>query len=168
MRTYRYVNLKTRVVHTLSVDDNDPPSMELQSENRTELLAGEDVAKLPVYGKIAAGVPIQMNEELGEIFYFPKQWHRGAQYFVLKVAGDSMENAGIKAGDYVVVRQQQTADNLDIVVVALGDEATVKRFSRMGSSVILLSDNPKYDPIMLKEEKVSVLGMVVGTIHANL
>ena len=58
----------------------------------------------PVYGRIAAGRPIHMNREEGEGFYFPADWHRGAEHFVLKVRGDSMQGAGISNGDYVVVR----------------------------------------------------------------
>jgi DNA helicase II / ATP-dependent DNA helicase PcrA len=75
-----------------------------------------------------------------------------------------MQNAGIEAGDCVVVRQQPTANNLDIAVVAIGGDATLKRFRRMGENVILLSENPSYDPIMLSEGQVNILGIAVGVV----
>ena len=75
-----------------------------------------------------------------------------------------MQNAGIEAGDCVVVRQQSMAENLDIAVVAIGGDATLKRFTRMGENVILLSENPSYDPIMLSEGQVSILGIAVGVV----
>ena len=108
-----------------------------------------------------------MNPELEDRLYFPKDWHRGADHFVLKVSGDSMQNAGIEAGDCVVVRQQPMAENLDIAVVAIGGDATLKRFTRMGENVILLSENPSYDPIMLSEGQVSILGIAVGVVKTG-
>ena len=164
MRTYRHRNLKTGLEHSLSVDESDPSTLEMQSQDGTMLIEGEAVVRLPVYGKIAAGQPLHMHPELDDSFYFPKAWHQGADHFVLKVSGDSMQNAGIEADDYVVVRQQPTAENLDIAVVAIDDDATLKRFTRMGENVILLSENPAYDPIMLSEGQVKILGIAVGVV----
>ncbi len=78
-----------------------------------------------------------------------------------------MQNAGIEAGDCVVVRQQSMAENLDIAVVAIGGDATLKRFTRLGDNVILLSENPSYDPIMLSEGQVSILGIAVGVVKTG-
>ena len=75
-----------------------------------------------------------------------------------------MSNAGIEDNDYVVIRSQAGAENLDIAVVAIDDSATLKRFSRMGSNILLLAENPKYDPIMLNEDQVSILGVAVGLV----
>ena len=75
-----------------------------------------------------------------------------------------MQNAGIEDGDYVVIRHQATAENLDIAVVALDENATLKRFNRMGDNILLIAENPKYDPIMLTEEQVSILGIAVGLV----
>ena len=122
--------------------------LEVQNQDSTVFVEGDDICRLPVYGRIAAGQPIHMNPEIGEAFYFPKDWHRGAEHFVLKVRGDSMENAGVFHGDYVVVRTQSTADNLDLAVVAIGEEATLKKFNRMGSNILLTSENPSYEPIL--------------------
>ena len=164
MRVYRHRNLKTGLEHALSVDESDPSRLEVQSHDGSTLVEGKDVYRLPVYGNVAAGQPLQINPELEDRLYFPKNWHRGADHFGLKVSGDSMQNAGIEAGDCVVVRQQPMAANLDIAVVAIGGDATLKRFTRMGENVILLSENPAYDPILLSEGQVSILGIAVGVV----
>ena len=164
MRQFRYSNLKTGVEHKLSFDENDPSSLEVYNHERTEFFEGHNVARLPVYGKIAAGVPIHMNSEIDDLYYFPKTWFRGAEHFVLKVRGDSMENAGIVDGDFVVIRKQGTAENLEIAVVAVNEDATLKRFRWMGENVLLLAENPKYDPILMQPDQVSVLGVAVGII----
>jgi SOS regulatory protein LexA len=164
LKNYSYLNFKTGGTYTLAVDENDPSSLELFSENGSRLIEQANISKLPVYGKIAAGVPLSMNPELEDTFYFPNEWHRGAEHYLLKIRGDSMHNAGINDGDYVVIRHQTTAENLDITVVAVDDSATLKRFSRMGNNILLIAENPKYDPIMLNEEQVSVLGVAVGLV----
>jgi SOS regulatory protein LexA len=164
LENYSYLNLKTGRSYNLAIDQNDPSSMEVSHENAIQFVEQHDMSKLPVYDRIAAGEPLEMNPRLEETFYFPKQWHRGAEHFILKVRGDSMRNAGIEDNDYVVVRSQVTAENLDIAVVAIDDTATLKRFSRMGSNVLLLAENPKYDPIMLNEDQVSILGVAVGLV----
>jgi SOS regulatory protein LexA len=164
MLSYEYRNLKHRMNYRLLIDGNDPSSLEVQNPDCTVFVEGADICKLPVFGRIAAGQPIHMNPEIGEAFYFPQEWHRGAEHFVLKVSGESMQNAGVSDGDYVVVRTQSTAANLDLAVVAIGEEATLKKFNRMGSSVLLTSENPSYEPIMLTEGQVSVIGVAVGLI----
>lgn len=105
-----------------------------------------------------------MNPESGETLYLPEDWTRGAEHFALQVNGDSMTGADIHEGDLVVIRRQNTADNLDIVAVAIGDEATLKRFKKAGSTAVLTAENPKYDPIVLDGEQVAILGRAVGVI----
>jgi SOS regulatory protein LexA len=164
LKTYSYLNFKTNIQYSLAVDDNDPTSLDLTGENKSRSVEQQNMSRLPVYGKIAAGVPLNMNPELEDVFYFPKEWHRGAEHYLLKIRGDSMQNAGIEDGDYVVVRHQTTAENLDIAVVALDESATLKRFNRMGDNIVLIAENPNYDPIMLTEEQVAVLGIAVGLV----
>lgn len=120
--------------------------------------------KLPVYGRIAAGIPLEMNPLIEDALFLPKEWLRGAQYFALRVEGDSMINAGLENGDFVIVRQQSTAENLDIVVAAIEEEATLKKFSRMGSNVLLIAENPSYDPILCEEEQVRIIGKATHLI----
>lgn len=159
-----YRQLKTGRETRFCYDPNQPTSLELEWGGECELVEKEGLERLPVYGRIAAGQPIHLNPELDQEIYLPKSWVAGGQYFILKVYGDSMTGAAIDDGDLVLVRAQDAADNLDVVVVALGEEGTLKRFSKMGSSAILLAENPKYDPILLEDEQVRIMGIAVGVI----
>ncbi len=161
------MNFKTSRRYNLAIDENDPSSLEVSSENGSLLVEQHNMISLPVYDKIAAGDPLEMNPLLEDTFYFPKEWHRGAEYFILKIKGDSMRNAGIEDNDYVVIRSQTTAENLDIIVAAIDNSATLKRFSRMGNNILLLAENPKYDPIMLNEDQVVILGVAVGLLKQS-
>jgi SOS regulatory protein LexA len=159
-----YRQLKTGRETRFCYDHNHPTSLELEWGGECELVEKEGLERLPVYGRIAAGQPIHLNPELDQEIYLPKSWVAGGQYFILKVYGDSMTGAAIDDGDLVLVRAQDAADNLDVVVVALGEEGTLKRFSKMGSNAILPAENPKYDPILLEDEQVRIMGIAVGVI----
>jgi SOS regulatory protein LexA len=164
---HTYHHLKTGQEAVFCFDPNDPTSMEFDCQGDCELLDETKLAKITVYGSIAAGQPLHMNTELDEDVYLPRAWVRGADHFALKVKGDSMTGAEIDDGDIVVARVQPGADNLDIVVVALGDEGTLKRFSKMGNNAILLAENPKYDPILLDDDQVNIIGLAVGVIKSG-
>lgn len=114
---------------------------------------------VPLVGTVAAGVPILAEENIDG--YLP--WEADPDCFALRVKGDSMINAHIFDGDTVVVRPQPTAVNGEIVVALLGDEATVKRFSRRGGEVWLLPENPEYAPIDGREARI--LGRVCTVIR---
>ncbi len=114
---------------------------------------------IPVVGTVAAGQPILAEENVDG--YLP--WEGGSGWFALRVKGESMKNAGILPGDKVVIRPQQTAENGEIVVALLGDEATVKRFSNRNGHVWLLPENDEYEPIDGTE--ASVLGVVRGVVR---
>ena len=118
---------------------------------------------MPVLGRIAAGVPIMAEESVEEVFPLPKQLVGEGQLFLLKVVGDSMVDAAICDGDWVVVRQQPAAENGDIVAAMLDNEATVKTFKRAGGQVWLMPHNPAFDPIPGNE--ATVLGKVVTIIR---
>lgn len=162
-----YHDLKTGQDMMLCYDPEDPTSMELDRQGKCEFLVENQLVRIPVYGSIAAGQPLNMNIEFDNDIYLPKAWVKGVEHFGLKVRGDSMIGAGIDHGDIVVVKAQSVADNLSIVVVALGDEGTLKRFSKMGNNAILQSDNPKYDPIMLSGDQLQILGLAVGVIKRD-
>ena len=102
--------------------------------------------RIPIVGHVAAGSPILAQECIEDYLTFDTGG-RPEEYFALRVRGESMINAGILPDDLVVVRQQRTANNGEIVVALLGEEATVKRFSRRGGQVWLLPENPAFDPI---------------------
>ncbi|MDP4098614.1 transcriptional repressor LexA [Paenibacillus sp. P96] len=136
-----------------------------------ELLGQEDsdqghtfnytVTRVPVVGKVTAGIPITATENIEDYFPLPQQFVGDDKMFMLNVVGDSMIEAGISNGDYVIVRQQQTANNGDIVVAMTeDDEATVKTFYKEKDHVRLQPENPKYEPLRLT--RVSILGKVVG------
>lgn len=102
--------------------------------------------RIPIVGDVAAGSPILAEECIEDYLTFDTGGH-GDEYFALRVRGESMLNAGILPGDLVVVRRQQTANNGEIVVALLEDEATVKRFSRRNGEIWLLPENDDYSPI---------------------
>jgi repressor LexA len=118
---------------------------------------------VPVVGRIAAGGPILADERVEEIFPLPRQLVGDGTLFLLEVRGESMVDAAICDGDYVVVRQQPNADNGDIVAALLDNEATVKTFQRRDGKVWLLPHNPAYDPI--DGTDATVLGKVVTVIR---
>jgi repressor LexA len=102
---------------------------------------------VPVVGRIAAGGPILAEQLVEDVFPLPRQIVGDGELFLLEVKGDSMIEAAITEGDWVVVQRQQSADNGDIVAALLDNEATVKTFSRKNGKVWLLPANPDYSPI---------------------
>ncbi|WP_445161031.1 transcriptional repressor LexA [Mycobacterium sp. Dal123C01] len=130
-------------------------------------VAGSDALPEPTYvpvlGRIAAGGPILAEEAVEDIFPLPRELVGEGTLFLLKVVGESMIEAAICDGDWVVVRQQNVADNGDIVAAMLDGEATVKTFKRAGGQVWLMPHNPAFDPIPGNE--ATVLGKVVTVIR---
>ncbi len=120
-------------------------------------------AYVPVVGRIAAGGPILADQVVEDVFPLPRQLVGDGQLFLLQVKGDSMIDAAISDGDWVVVRQQPSADNGDIVAAMLDGEATVKTFRRRDGHVWLLPSNPAYDPI--DGDAATVLGRVTAVLR---
>jgi repressor LexA len=118
---------------------------------------------VPLLGRIAAGGPILAEERYDDVFPLPKQLVGDGELFLLEVSGDSMIDAAICDGDYVVVRREQTASNGDIVAALLGDEATVKTFQRKDGNVWLLPHNAAYDPI--DGTHATILGKVTAVLR---
>ena len=115
---------------------------------------------LPLVGQVAAGSPVLAEENIEEYVTVPEIAGGDQGEFVLEVKGDSMINAGILEGDHVIVRKQDTAENGEIVVALVGEEATVKRFFREEQHVRLQPENDALDAILTRE--VQLLGRVVG------
>lgn len=126
-------------------------------------LIKKEMVNVPVVGKVTAGQPILAVENVEDSFPLPLDFVRSDNVFILSVRGDSMIEAGILDGDYVLVRQQSTAKNGDIVVALLGDEATVKTFYKENDHIRLQPENPTLQPILVKE--VSILGKVIGVFR---
>jgi repressor LexA len=150
-------------------DPTKPRALELRRETRSEAAADADVRRLPLVGQIAAGGPLLAEQNVEDYLAVPEPLSRGGDEFLLRVKGDSMIQAGILDGDFVVVRRQQTAQNGDIVAALAGedeaaDEATVKRFFRDGGRVRLQPENDALEPIYAAH--VQILGKVIGVFRA--
>jgi len=137
-------------------DPTKPRAITLPPEQLPSPLA--DLNLVPVVGEVTAGMPILARENIEDYFPLPSSFK--GKTFMLRVKGDSMSGAGIMDGDLVVVRCQNWADNGDIVVAMIGDEATIKRFYREKDSVRLQPENDNYAPIYSRE--VDIVGKVTG------
>lgn len=125
--------------------------------------AAPNSVAVPMVGRIAAGGPILAEERVEDVFAMPRQLVGEGTLFMLEVSGDSMIDAAICDGDWVVVRQQPTANNGDIVAALLDNEATVKTFKRTDNHVWLMPHNESYDPI--DGDHASVMGKVVAVMR---
>ncbi len=153
-------------------DPNRPRAVDVRGSDDTPAAPVTDVAGsdalpeptfVPVLGRIAAGGPILAEEAVEDVFPLPRELVGEGTLFLLKVVGDSMVEAAICDGDWVVVRQQHVADNGDIVAAMLDGEATVKTFKRASGQVWLMPHNPAFDPIPGND--ATVLGKVVTVIR---
>jgi repressor LexA len=123
-----------------------------------------DAVLVPLVGRIAAGIPITAEQQIDEVFPVPRQLTGKGDMFMLKVVGESMIDAAICDGDWVVVRQQRTAENGDIVAAMLDNEATVKVFRQRDGHTWLLPRNSNFEPIL--GDHAEVLGKVVTVLRA--
>jgi repressor LexA len=123
-----------------------------------------DAAMVPLVGRIAAGIPITADQQVDEVFPLPRQLVGKGDLFMLKVVGESMIDAAICDGDWVVVRQQKTAENGDIVAAMLDNEATVKVFKQRDGHTWLLPRNSAFEPIL--GDYAEVLGKVVAVLRS--
>jgi repressor LexA len=126
-------------------------------------IPSQEAIYVPLVGRIAAGGPILAEQSVEDVFPLPRQLVGEGTLFLLKVAGDSMINAAIADGDWVVVRQQPDALNGDIVAAMIDGEATVKTFKKSDGHVWLMPHNPSYAPILGDES--SILGKVVAVLR---
>lgn len=121
------------------------------------------VVQVPIVGRVTAGLPILAQENIEDTFPLPAEMVKSDNVFFLKVRGESMINAGILNGDLILVRQQNTANNGDIVVALIGDEATVKRFFKEKTLIRLQPENTMMEPIYSQD--VMILGKVIGVFR---
>ena len=130
------------------------------------LVAANDVRELSVLGKIAAGTPIEAIQQERDRMPVPESMLGAGEHFVLEVQGDSMLNAGILDGDFVVIRRTDSATSGDIVVaLVMGEEATLKRLRKKGASIALEAANPAYETRIFGPDQVQVQGRLVGLIR---
>jgi repressor LexA len=126
-------------------------------------IPSQEAIYVPLVGRIAAGGPILAEQSVEDVFPLPRQLVGEGTLFLLKVAGDSMMNAAITDGDWVVVRQQEVAENGEIVAAMLDGEATVKTFKQSDGHVWLIPHNPAYTPIL--GDEATILGRVVAVLR---
>lgn len=128
-----------------------------------ESIPDEEVVSVPLVGTVAAGMPILAQENIIEHFPLPIRFAKNHDLFMLRVKGESMINAGILDGDYVIVERRQTAENGQMVVALLEDSATVKTFYREKDCIRLQPENDTLEPIYTKE--IAILGVVKGVFR---
>ena len=148
-------------------DPTKPRAIEVRWDpNSGAVLERRPARYIPLVGDVAAGTDVLAQENVEEILPLPSDFTGDGELFMLHVRGDSMIDAGILDGDYVVARVQVTADKGDIVVAGLpGEEATVKTYSRKGHKVILTPSNPRLEPIELDAADVTIYGKVVTVLR---
>jgi len=146
-------------------DPTKPRAIEVIDPGQPVDLRRAPVRDVPLVGRIAAGSPILAEEDIEEILPLPTDLVGNDPVFMLRVHGDSMIDAGIFDADLVVIRRQADASNGDIVAALIdGEEATVKRFQREADRVVLIAENPDYEP-MVFTEGVEILGRVVAVLR---
>ncbi len=142
-------------------DPTKPRAIEILDNDESSSAFPLAVSRVPLVGKVTAGAPITATENIEDYFPLPSHFVGDNDVFMLHVSGDSMIEAGIHDGDYVIVRQQQTATNGDIVVAMTDEnEATVKTFYKEKDHIRLQPENPTMQPLLLKH--VTILGKVIG------
>jgi repressor LexA len=152
-------------------DPNRPRALEVlidlpssSGENTDSGPQVQDAAMVPLVGRIAAGIPITADQQVDEVFPLPRQLVGKGDLFMLKVVGESMIDAAICDGDWVVVRQQKDASNGEIVAAMLDGEATVKVFRQRDGHTWLLPRNSAFEPIL--GDDAEVLGKVVAVLRS--
>lgn len=133
-----------------------PRAIEILDKN----ILARDTVEVPLLGNVTAGQPILAQENIEDTFFLPQKMLPDAEVFMLSVKGESMIEAGILDGDQIIVRRENTAENGDIVVALIGDEATIKRFYKEDGHFRLQPENRFMEPIIVKDLKI--LGKVVG------
>lgn len=142
-------------------DPTKPRAIEIIDD--TFNLTRREVVNVPLIGRVAAGEPILAEQNIENYFPIPVEFMPNNNTFMLVVQGESMVNAGIFDGDYVLVEQTPSAENGDMVVALVGDSATVKTFYKENGYYRLQSENDFMDPIIVDE--VDILGKVIGTFR---
>ena len=140
-------------------DPTKPRAIEIVDENFN--LTRREMVNVPIVGRVAAGEPILAVENIENYFPIPAEFMPNEQTFILQVQGESMVNAGILDGDYILVEQQTTANDGDMVVALVDDSATVKTFYKENGYYRLQPENDFMEPIIVSD--VMIMGKVIGT-----
>ena len=148
-------------------DPTKPRAIEVRYEGSSGVAMERRPTKhVPLVGDVAAGVNVLAQENVEELIPLPMDFTGDGDLFMLRVRGEAMIDAGILGGDYVVCRQQKTANNGDVVVVGIpGDEATIKTFSRSGAKITLTPSNSTMQPMVFDADEVTVFGKLVTVLR---
>ena len=148
-------------------DPTKPRAIEVRYDTNSGIAIDRRPARhVPLVGEVAAGVDVLAEENIEELLPLPEDFTGDGQLFMLKVRGDSMIEAGILDGDYVVIRHQTEADKGDVVVAGIpGGEATVKSYSRRGAKVVLTPANSTMTPMIFSPDDVALYGKVVTVLR---
>ncbi|HEY8548220.1 MAG TPA: transcriptional repressor LexA [Acidimicrobiales bacterium] len=148
-------------------DPTKPRAIEVRWDSNSDAaIDRRPVKHVPLVGDVAAGTDVLAQENVEEVLPLPADFTGEGELFMLRVRGDSMIEAGILDGDFVVCRAQTEANEGEIVVAGIpGDEATVKTFTRKGDKVVLVPSNARLEPIVLEPGEVSIYGRVVTVLR---
>lgn len=165
IESFEYCDLRHNRKFQFTRDLNNISELIVKNEDTEDIYSSNELRELVIYSDIAAGEPILINPDIEGDFFIPHYWLKGIKdCFVLKVKGDSMIGANIEDGDCVVIRKQYTAQNNDIVAVDLDGSATLKRLQINKGRIILIPENKKYNPIVVTDNEVNVIGVAVGVL----
>ncbi|MGO1368756.1 MAG: transcriptional repressor LexA [Senegalia sp. (in: firmicutes)] len=144
-------------------DATKPRAIEVLDSKNENIFSRKEIIEVPIIGKVTAGIPILATENIEDTFPLSIDIVKNDTVFMLSVSGESMKDAGILDGDYVLVKQQNTAENGDIVVALIEDEATIKRYFIEKDHIRLQPENSSMDPIIVTD--VSILGKIRGVFR---
>lgn len=165
IESFEYCDLRHNRKFQFIRDLNNISEIIVKNEDKEEIYTSGELRELAIYSDIAAGEPILINPDIEGDFFIPHYWLKGIKdCFILKVKGDSMIGANIEDGDCVVIRKQYTAQNNDIIAVDLDGSATLKRLQIGKGRIVLMPENEKYNPIIVTDNEVNVIGVAVGVV----
>jgi len=149
-------------------DPTKPRAIEVRFDTNSEVAMERRPSRhVPLIGDVAAGTNVLAQQNVEDLIPLPTDFTGEGDLFMLRVRGDSMIDAGILDGDFVVARQQQVADNGDIVVAGIpGDEATIKTFKKSGNTITLVPANSSLKPMVFTSDEVTVFGKVVTVMRS--
>ena len=162
---YEFINLSTGKEKSFLMDEEGSNEIIVEDNGIQQSYKGNRVVCLNKYNSIAAGIPILLVDEVKEHICLPFEWVASPmESFAVTVQGDSMIDANIHNGDQVIIKQQNTADNGQIVAVEVDGGTTLKRLRRMGNMICLIPENQNYEPIIVDSNQVRIIGVAVGIV----
>ncbi len=165
---FKFIDLNHNKQFNLSQDTAVNDELILHEEDNEVEIKKEELRTIPVFSNIAAGQPMYIEDGQQDTMNMPGFWFKGKKdIFMLKVKGDSMINANIDDGDYVIIHKQQGVAHNDIVAASYNGEATLKRLNLKEENPMLMPENDKYDPIVIIGEDIYIFGKAIGIVKGK-